>query len=103
MLLLLDIAEIAISKIPIDATTIFYPARKLYEELIKRYPFYSKRINFYYFKFLLKKVFPIYKNPRKNTKRFKITIIAAKHSLSEYGLTLKPIEHIRRKIKNDKF
>lgn len=95
-LIMLDIAEVAISHVPSHQNIIKIKPGKLYKATLDRYPTYSKRLNFNYFKLLLGKIYPIHKNLRSKVKICKIDVSVAYRILSGYGMILRPSEHIKR-------
>ncbi|MCF6218559.1 MAG: hypothetical protein L3J94_07360 [Gammaproteobacteria bacterium] len=96
---LLDVAELALSHLGDKSNVTYVNINDLYDEYISGGALCRIPVSKEYFRSALKTMFPIYKNVRKHTNDFKISIKSAYFVCDELSLTLRPIEHImQRKV-----
>jgi hypothetical protein len=91
-LLYLDVIEISLVNIPKDKKTAKIKPATILEQLSTRT---TRKTTVDEIRTIIRHVFPIYKNNRRNTKCFKISRSKANIFLSENRLVLRPIEHAR--------
>jgi hypothetical protein len=90
----LDVIEICLVNIPEGQTTGTIKPAIIFGQM--GFPISSlKKPSIGKIRMILKKVFPIYKNKRRNTKCFKIRQSEAYNFIIKNGLLLRPIEHAR--------
>lgn len=94
--LLLDVAELAISKVPISRRVYYINPVALYDNLLSGNTVCKSIASKSEFMESLKIMFPVYKNKKRGTLIFKITIDAPYIVSKKLGIKLRPLNHINR-------
>ncbi len=94
--LLLDIAELSLTRIIAGSSVAFVGVGELYEEFVSGNTLCKSKASFSQFHTALKTIFPIYKNKRKRTKIFKLSSITAYAVCESMSIRLRPLSHINK-------
>lgn len=94
--LLLDVAELALSTVPISRSVNYINPSSLYDKLLVGDTVCKSTASKSEFIESLKIMFPVYKNKKRGTIIFKITIDAPYFVSKKLGIKLRPLNHIKR-------
>jgi hypothetical protein len=94
---MLDVAEVALIRLTSNSSVCFVHIDDIYEDILAGNGVCKIRATKNDIRNVLKIIFPIYKNKRKNTQLFKISSHAAYESCRKMHMKLRPLPHI---IKN---
>ena len=94
--LLLDVAELSLTHITKKSSVVFVDINTLYSELIQGKALCKSNMTLNEFRIALKTIYPIYKNKKKHTVKFKISSKTAYLRCEELSLRLRPLSHINQ-------
>lgn len=86
-----DIASMGIRLIPRGKQRTFQNGKEMYELFCSMYKDIHPDITYDEFICILKEIFPVYKNPRKDTEKYKITTYLLEDRLRFFGMNNFPI------------
>lgn len=90
--IIFDIAAMGIRLVPVGKQRTFEDGEKLYKLFCILYNDVHPEVTENDFFKILRKIFPVYKNPRKNTDNYKITTFKLKERLNELGMSRFPMD-----------
>lgn len=86
-----DITSMGLRLVPRGKQRTFQDGEEMYTLFCTMYKDVHPDITYDEFISVLKKIFPVYKNPRKNTEAYKITTHKLKERLRSLGMTTFPV------------
>ncbi|WP_445371372.1 hypothetical protein ACH518_19990 [Methylomonas sp. HW2-6] len=95
--LMLDVAEVALTRLPINSSVCFVNIDDIHKDILAGKGMCKIKATESDIRNALKTIFPIYKNKRKNIKLFKISSNVAYKSLRKLDIKLRPLLHIIKK------
>lgn len=95
--LLLDVTELALTKLPNDSSVCFVHIDDIFRDLLSGKTLCKTKATKGEVKRVLKRMFPIYKNRKKDTVLFKISSESAYGTCRTMHMRLRPLSDIARK------
>ena len=89
--IIFDITAMGLRLVPVGKQRTFEDGEKLYKIFCILYKDVHPEVTEKEFFEILRKIFPVYKNPRKNTDNYKITTFKLRERLNELGMSRFPM------------